>query len=50
LISELQKIGVSFGGGINAYTSFDETVYMITMPTDDPKYIDMGLNILKVGK
>lgn len=47
LISELQKIGVSFGGGINAYTSFDETVYMITMPTDDPKYIDMGLNILK---
>ena len=27
MISELQKLGVSFGGGINAYTSFDETVY-----------------------
>lgn len=46
MISELQKIGVTFGLGINAYTSFDETVYEITMPTDDPKNIQMGLNIL----
>ena len=46
MISELQKIGVIFGLGINAYTSFDETVYEITMPTDDQKYIDMGINIL----
>jgi zinc protease len=47
VISELQKIGVSFGGGINAYTSFDETVYMIQMPTENKKHVDMGLNILK---
>ena len=47
MISELQKLGVSFGGGINAYTSFDETVYEITMPTEDPKNIEFGLNILK---
>jgi zinc protease len=47
MISELQKLGVSFGGGINAYTSFDETVYEITMPTDDPKSIEFGLNIVK---
>ena len=46
MISELQKIGVTFGVGINAYTSFDETVYEITMPTDKPEYIQMGLNIL----
>lgn len=46
MISELQKIGVAFGYGINAYTSFDETVYEITMPTDKPEYITMGLNIL----
>lgn len=46
MISELQKIGVIFGLGINAYTSFDETVYEITMPTDDQKHIDMGINIL----
>lgn len=47
MIDQLQKIGVIFGLGINAYTSFDETVYEITMPTDDQKYIDMGLNILR---
>ena len=47
LTDELQKIGVSFGGGINAYTSFDETIYTLTMPTDNPKNIDMALNILK---
>lgn len=46
MISELQKIGVIFGMGINAYTGFDETVFMITMPADDQKYIDMGINIL----
>ena len=46
MISELQKIGVTFGVGINAYTSFDETVYEITMPTDKPEYIQMGLDIL----
>jgi len=47
LTDELQKIGVSFGGGINAYTSFDETVYLLTMPTDNPKNVDMAMNILR---
>jgi len=47
LTDELQKIGVSFGGGINAYTSFDETVYTLTMPTDNPKNIEMAMGILK---
>lgn len=46
MIDQLQKIGVIFGLGINAYTSFDETVYEITMPTDNQKNIDMGINIL----
>lgn len=46
MISELQKIGVTFGIGINAYTSFDETVYELTMPNDKPEYIQMGLDIL----
>ncbi len=47
MIDELQKIGVSFGRQINAYTSFDETVYEVTLPTDDSKNIEMGMNILK---
>jgi len=47
LTDELAKIGVSFGREINAYTSFDETVYTLTMPTDSPKNIVMAMNILK---
>jgi zinc protease len=31
----MQSIGMRFGGDINAYTSFDETVYMLTVPTDN---------------
>lgn len=46
VVSQLQNIGVSFGGGLNAYTAFDETVYMVQMPSDEQKHIDMGLNIL----
>ena len=47
LIDELQKIGVTFGLDVNAGTSFDQTQYMLTMPTDNPKNIDMAMNILK---
>jgi zinc protease len=47
LTDELAKLGVSFGGGINAYTTFDETIYTLTMPTDNPKNVDMAMNILK---
>jgi len=47
ITDELAKVGVSFGREINAYTSFDETVYTLTMPTDNPKNIDMAMNILK---
>ena len=46
MVSELQKIGVTFGGDLNAYTSFDETVYRVQLPTDNPRFIDMGLTIL----
>jgi len=47
LTDELAKLGVQFGRNINAYTSFDETAYTLTMPTDNPKNIDMAMNILK---
>ena len=47
LTDELSKLGVQFGRNINAYTSFDETVYTLTMPTDNPKNIEMAMNILK---
>jgi len=34
LVDMLEKSGVSFGADLNAYTSFDETVYTLTVPTD----------------
>ena len=34
LVNFLQKTGVRFGADLNAYTSFDETVYMLPIPTD----------------
>ncbi len=46
MVSELQKIGVAFGHNLNAYTSLDETIYMVQMPSDDEKYVKMGLDIL----
>ncbi len=47
LVSYLQSIGVEFGADLNAYTSFDETVYMLPIPTDKPELVDKGLQILE---
>ena len=32
LIPRMQKLGIAFGAHANAYTSFDETVYMLDLP------------------
>jgi len=47
IISFLQSIGVGFGSDLNAYTSFDETVYILPIPTDKPSNIDKGFQILE---
>ncbi len=47
LVSYLQSIGVEFGADLNAYTGFDETVYMLPVPTDKPGLVDKGLQILE---
>src|SRR5688572_18474071 len=36
LVGYLQSIGVQFAADLNAYTSFDETVYILPVPTDKP--------------
>ncbi len=46
MISELQKNGIEFGRGINAWTAFDETVYYVDMPSDKPEMVEMGFKIL----
>ncbi|MEO8721618.1 MAG: insulinase family protein [Ginsengibacter sp.] len=46
IVSYLQSIGVGFGSDLNAYTSFDETVYILPIPTDKPSNIEKGFQIL----
>lgn len=47
LVDFLQKTGVRFGGDINAYTSFDETVYMLEIPTDKEGMLESGFQVLE---
>lgn len=47
LIDTLEQIGIRFGHDLNAYTSFDETVYMLQIPTDSLELLKMGVNILE---
>jgi zinc protease len=47
IIDYLERIGMQFGADINAYTSFDETVYMLEVPTDSADMLDTGLRILE---
>ena len=47
LVSFLQSIGVKFGADLNAYTSFDETVYILPVPLDKPENLDKGFLVLE---
>ena len=47
IIDYLERIGMQFVADINAYTSFDETVYMLEVPTDSADMLDTGLRILE---
>jgi zinc protease len=46
LVSYLQSIGARFGPHVNAYTSYDETVYMLDVPTDRPNALQRGMDAL----
>ncbi len=46
LIKVLESFGAEFGADINAYTSYDETVYSLSIPSDDPDLFSTALGIL----
>ncbi len=46
LESFLEEHGARFGADLNAYTSFDETVYQESLPTDQGNVLDSGIDIL----
>jgi zinc protease len=47
LISYLQSIGVKFGADLNAYTSFDETVYVLPVPAERKQDLDKAFTVLE---
>jgi len=46
LVNYMESIGMRFGPGLNAYTSFDKTVYMLQVPVDKEGAVDTGFKIL----
>jgi zinc protease len=46
LVAYFESVGVAFGPHVNAYTSYDETVYMLNVPTDRAGALDHGLQAL----
>ena len=46
LIDVLRSFGAAFGADINAYTGYDETVYLLTVPNADES-VEAGLNVLE---
>src|SRR6185369_15249358 len=47
IVNYIESIGMQFGADLNAYTSFDETVYMLQVPTDTGTALAKGIQILE---
>ncbi|HEY6635185.1 MAG TPA: insulinase family protein [Acidimicrobiia bacterium] len=47
LVAVLESFGPRFGPDINAYTSYDETVYELGLTTEDPALIQLGVDVLR---
>jgi zinc protease len=46
LIPYFESIGMEFGADLNAFTSFDETAYMLFLPDTSPERVDKALMVL----
>ena len=47
IVDYLESIGMPFGPEVNAYTNYDETVYMLQVPTDDREIMETAVKILE---
>ena len=47
LIPKMQRLGIAFGAHANAYTSFDETVYMLDLPNSKPDTLTLGFDVMR---
>ncbi len=46
IVEYLESIGSEFGPDLNARTGFDDTLYFLEIPTDDPQITETALRIL----
>lgn len=47
LIPTMQRLGIGFGSHVNAYTSFDETVYMLDLPNVENGTVDLTFRVMR---
>ncbi len=47
LVEYMESIGMAFGPGVNASTSFDQTIYQLQVPTDKAEFLEKGFLILE---
>jgi len=47
MVDMLEEMGVKFGAELNAYTSFDETIYMLKVPSDREEWVNRGFQVLE---
>jgi zinc protease len=47
LIEFMESIGMRFGPGLNAYTGYDETVYMLQIPTESAEIMEKAFQIIE---
>jgi zinc protease len=47
LLSRMQRLGIAFGAHANAYTSFDETVYMLNLPNLEADTLKLGFDVMR---
>jgi len=47
LVPEMQRRGIGFGAHVNAFTSFDETVYMLDLPDLAEDTLKLGFTVMR---
>ena len=47
VVSFMRALGMQFGAHVNAYTSFNETVYMLALPSQKPEVLDRAFLVLE---
>ena len=47
LVPRMQRLGIGFGAHVNAYTSFDETVYMLDLPDMSKETMQLAYTVMR---